>query len=106
MMTWCAYSPSKMWSKSMQVGSSKASHAGHPSATAHSSAPLVCLQEIDELRAEAQFRRDYDGHVWVQARNGQWCEVRLDAQVGKNRVLGARRHHCQQGQLLYTDRGL
>lgn len=35
----------------------------------------------DSLRQEAQFRRDYDGHVWVQSRAGEWWEVRVDAQV-------------------------
>ncbi len=35
----------------------------------------------DELRRDAQFRRDYDGRVWVQSRAGEWWEVRLDAQV-------------------------
>lgn len=29
----------------------------------------------DSLRAEAQFRREYDGHVWVRARSGDWWEV-------------------------------
>mmetsp|Transcript_6776 Transcript_6776/g.18187 ORF Transcript_6776/g.18187 Transcript_6776/m.18187 type:complete len:154 (+) Transcript_6776:111-572(+) len=38
-------------------------------------------RDIDSLRAEAQFRREYDGHVWVRARSGDWWEARLDAQV-------------------------
>eukprot|EP00955_Chlamydomonas_euryale_P045550 353182-Chlamydomonas_euryale.AAC.42 len=56
-------------------------------------------KEIDELRAEAKFRRDYDGHVFVQipvvaqvlkmectrafvqAKDGSWFEARLDAQI-------------------------
>ncbi|KAF5825344.1 hypothetical protein DUNSADRAFT_11372 [Dunaliella salina] len=32
-------------------------------------------RDIDSLRAEAQFRREYDGHVWVRARSGDWWEV-------------------------------
>lgn len=35
----------------------------------------------DALRDEGGFRREYDGHVWVQARSGGWMEVRLDAKV-------------------------
>ncbi|KAJ9524020.1 hypothetical protein QJQ45_022484, partial [Haematococcus lacustris] len=38
-------------------------------------------KDIDELRAEAHFRRDYDGHVWVQERAGEWAEVRQDAEL-------------------------
>lgn len=37
--------------------------------------------EIDDLRAEARFRRDYDGHLFVQAKDGSWFDVRLDAQI-------------------------
>lgn len=44
---------------------------------------LSAFTHTDELRSEAKFRRDYDGHVWVQARSGEWWEVRLDAQVSR-----------------------
>jgi hypothetical protein len=33
----------------------------------------------DELRAEAQFVRSYDGHVWVQTRKKEWYEVSTPA---------------------------
>ncbi|KAI8463135.1 MAG: hypothetical protein J3K34DRAFT_527240 [Monoraphidium minutum] len=36
---------------------------------------------IDALRDEGGFRREYDGHVWVQTRAGTWMEVRLDAKI-------------------------
>lgn len=44
--------------------------------------PLRALTpSADALRDEGGFRREYDGHVWVQARNGGWMEVRLDAKL-------------------------
>ena len=39
------------------------------------------LIPADDLRTEAKFRRDYDGHVFVQAQDGSYFEVRLDAQI-------------------------
>ena len=33
-------------------------------------------RDIDSLRAEAKFKRDYDGHVQVQAADGRWYEIR------------------------------
>lgn len=39
----------------------------------------VCLS--DSLRDEGGFKRTYDGHVYLQARNGGWVETRLDAKV-------------------------
>jgi len=38
-------------------------------------------KEIADLRAEAQFRREYDGRVWVLTQSGEWWEVRSDPQV-------------------------
>lgn len=38
-------------------------------------------QEIDANRLEAGFKREYDGHVWLRTREGQWVEIRLDAKV-------------------------
>ncbi len=35
----------------------------------------VCVSHTDDLRQEGQFRREYDGHVWIQARDGAWWEV-------------------------------
>ncbi len=35
----------------------------------------------DAARAEGGFKREYDGHVWVQSRNESWLELRLDAKV-------------------------
>ncbi|GLC43429.1 hypothetical protein PLESTB_001556400 [Pleodorina starrii] len=37
--------------------------------------------DVDELRRELHFRRDYDGHVFVRDGRGSWWEVRLDAKL-------------------------
>ncbi|KXZ55132.1 hypothetical protein GPECTOR_3g283 [Gonium pectorale] len=37
--------------------------------------------EVDDLRRELNFRRDYDGHVFVRDGSGRWWEVRLDAKL-------------------------
>lgn len=43
--------------------------------------------EVDELRRELHFRRDYDGHVFVRDASGQWWEVRLDAKLPGTMLL-------------------
>lgn len=37
--------------------------------------------QVDELRTELHFRRDYDGHVSVRDSKGVWWELRLDAKL-------------------------
>ncbi|GLI60519.1 hypothetical protein VaNZ11_002525 [Volvox africanus] len=43
--------------------------------------------DVDELRRELHFRRDYDGHVFVRDGRGAWWEVRLDAKLPGTMLL-------------------
>eukprot|EP00798_Chlamydomonas_sp_ICE-L_P011478 gene11478-34194_t len=45
------------------------------------------LKELLEMRSQAHFRRDFDGHVWVQGQDGRWSEIRLDPKVPSTVLL-------------------